>query len=412
MAATAGRHLSTLSWLDYSDHERRKVLDLIAAFSERDTRDELGLGTIRDAFADAFFPGTSTVMTRARYFLFIPWIYLELERKKISSAEFANKARPMEIGLIDPLVRSDPEGAIGRLAGRNLKRLPSDIYWQGLGVWGIRLFPGSQDQYHQWLDVFYERQTDASRTDDGDPVEGGLVSNWHSGLPAPPAEFPDSVSFALSSDEASYLRERIAVRCSRTLLAFLATETSGWEPIDFPWEHPDFGRFPPQVRVNLDHARNFSEVMWGSALLYNLLLAEVLPDEEGISIYRARLEEWAEIVGQRKAMLTTWNTSEFWRISSTLGAEVSPLTRLFVDAWTKLALEHRSVAVAEDKMARRIIFERERTVKGNRARLENRRYLELWGGAAGTAQLSYRWPVTQRIVRDILQGLHAENQPS
>jgi hypothetical protein len=49
------------------------VLDL---FREKGTIDELGLGTIRDAFADMLFPGTSAPRTRPRYFLIVPWIYL------------------------------------------------------------------------------------------------------------------------------------------------------------------------------------------------------------------------------------------------------------------------------------------------------------------------------------------------
>jgi len=61
--------------LDYSEHERRKMLDVVDLFKERDTRDELGIGAVRDSFADQLFPGTSTIMTRARYFLLVPWTY-------------------------------------------------------------------------------------------------------------------------------------------------------------------------------------------------------------------------------------------------------------------------------------------------------------------------------------------------
>ncbi len=64
---------SRLAWLDYSDHERRKSLDVIGLFREEYTRDKLGIDSIRDRLADALFPGTSTIQTRARYFLFIPW---------------------------------------------------------------------------------------------------------------------------------------------------------------------------------------------------------------------------------------------------------------------------------------------------------------------------------------------------
>ena len=52
---------STLAWLDFSDRDRKRALDAIDLFREEDTRDELGLGVIRDALADRLFPGTSTI---------------------------------------------------------------------------------------------------------------------------------------------------------------------------------------------------------------------------------------------------------------------------------------------------------------------------------------------------------------
>jgi hypothetical protein len=71
--------MSAFVWLDYSERERRKMLDVVDLFREHDTRDELGIGSVRDAFADLLFPGTSTIMTRARYFLLVPWMYQRQE---------------------------------------------------------------------------------------------------------------------------------------------------------------------------------------------------------------------------------------------------------------------------------------------------------------------------------------------
>ena len=73
---------STFTWLDYSEHERRQFDEIIKGFNEKDTRDELGLGSVRDAFANMLFPGVSTIQTRARYFLFVPWVYQEVERRQ------------------------------------------------------------------------------------------------------------------------------------------------------------------------------------------------------------------------------------------------------------------------------------------------------------------------------------------
>jgi hypothetical protein len=73
---------SAFSWLDYSARERRTMLSVVDLFREKGTVDELGLGTIRDAFADRLFPGTSVLQTRTRYWLFVPWLYLRLEARR------------------------------------------------------------------------------------------------------------------------------------------------------------------------------------------------------------------------------------------------------------------------------------------------------------------------------------------
>src|SRR3954463_11347151 len=93
--------MSAFVWLDYSERERRKMLDVVDLFRERDTRDELGVGSVRDAFADMLFPGTSTIMTRARYFLLVAWTYQRLEKQRISAAQIAARSRRSETDLVE-----------------------------------------------------------------------------------------------------------------------------------------------------------------------------------------------------------------------------------------------------------------------------------------------------------------------
>jgi hypothetical protein len=54
--------MSQFVWLDYSEQKRRKMLDLIDLFREHDTVDELGVGSVRDTFADLFFPCLATIL--------------------------------------------------------------------------------------------------------------------------------------------------------------------------------------------------------------------------------------------------------------------------------------------------------------------------------------------------------------
>jgi len=50
------------------------MLEVVDLFREKGTVGELGLCVIRDAFANRLCPGTSTLQTRTRNWLFVPWI--------------------------------------------------------------------------------------------------------------------------------------------------------------------------------------------------------------------------------------------------------------------------------------------------------------------------------------------------
>jgi hypothetical protein len=126
--------------------------------------DELGLGTLRDAFADMLFPGTSAPQTRARYFLFVPWMYLKLEADRVASADIEKRARREELRLIGRLLDGgESDGVIGRVAKGALQRLPANIYWSGLRRLGICVFDGSQDAYQQSRSGWSERFGDTQR---------------------------------------------------------------------------------------------------------------------------------------------------------------------------------------------------------------------------------------------------------
>ena len=43
---------SSIAWIDFSEQDHQRMIEVVSLFKNRDTRDELGLGPIRDAFAD------------------------------------------------------------------------------------------------------------------------------------------------------------------------------------------------------------------------------------------------------------------------------------------------------------------------------------------------------------------------
>ena len=71
--------MAGLGWIDFSPEHRDKVASVIDMLKPEGRVDELGIGIIRNALSNALFPGTSTIQTRAKYFLIIPRIFKDYQ---------------------------------------------------------------------------------------------------------------------------------------------------------------------------------------------------------------------------------------------------------------------------------------------------------------------------------------------
>lgn len=400
---------STFSWLDYSEAERRRMNEVIGLFREQGILDELGIGSIRDAFADLFYPGTSTIQTRARYFLFLPWMYLAIEKDEVPSSQVFQRARDDQIKLIYALERgSDRSGIIGVEAREQLQRLPSSIYWSGLASYGIRRFRGSAEQYYRSLDAHYSRRRSAPRFEEGERFDLGLIGNWHDDIPTPPRRWTRSIDFALTFEEADYLRDRITSQHPDVLLTHLLNRGTDVGDIAMPWSDPDFAVIPHGIQNQLGHARNFSEVMLGATRLYHALLSEAAQLEDSLDSHLDGLRAWGELMEDRRSELSAWDRQGFWTEVRGINPRISFRTEEFVREWITLGIEEPS-SVFGNARARRLITERERRLKVRLARLTNPAALETWSGTTSVTQLTYRWnPNAQQIVSDILEGLRTE----
>ena len=132
-----------LGWIDFSKEDRQKALDVIDLLSEQGAVDELGIGIVRDAFANYFFPGTSTVQTRAKYFLIVPYVLQEAVDGRYGK-DVNRILREIDLAEKDcgiRLLKANPkaDGVIGtRVLPKGwVARRPSDIYWNGIRTYGI-----------------------------------------------------------------------------------------------------------------------------------------------------------------------------------------------------------------------------------------------------------------------------------
>ena len=178
---------------------------------------------------------------------------------------------------------------------------------------------------------------------------------------------------SLTRGEAEYLAERIRLSpaCSGSLLAELVAQRKRSDDVAFAWEHPHCAKLPPKLREILDHARNFSDVMHGAPLLYNLILAEQAHWDEGVAKYKRAFGEWAKAVSARSRVLAQWDRKRFWEIVRSVNPRITSPTFEFINAWWDLVLGGDPARLRDSAAARLLIHDRERRLKKSLARIDN-----------------------------------------
>jgi len=384
--------MSYLAWIDFDPEERRRAQTLIDLFKQPEARDELGLGTVRDAIADLLFPGTSTIQTRIRYMLFVPWIYLQSHGRVATQAERTAIARNLEFELSEALLRGEETtDVIGRLAGRQLKRLPSSVYWAGLHVLGIRLLPGSQA-------TFLSYGPESLKDHD--------LKLWSPDLPKPPADLFGKTNFALTEDEAGFLRDRIECNAKHSLLNELARKGKPYAE-DWPWQ-VSAGGVSDANRALLRHAEYFSGVMHGASLLYNLLLAKRAAENPNakthadapalIEGYQSELDAWKQDLAHLS--LDEWSLDDIFSSITQTSHNPTGATRNFIQNWVSLA-KGASAHIENDDRAIELLKQREHGLKRMKARLIHDAPLERWSGASGSAPLNFRWNIASKYLEEL-----------
>lgn len=397
---------STIAWLDTSAEQRRKANEIISLFMQQESRDELGIGTIRDALSNLLFPGTSVLLTRARYCLFVPWCFQVRSAAIATGSKHLAAAQWTERLLVETLIEEEPEsgaGVIGRRVGRQVRNLPSTIYWGTLTTWGIT--PRASMSLLGARDVPPDSATELETRADLD---------WHPDLPTLPTGFPHTTDggFALRRDEAEWLRDRILDTCTGTALEALVTPDADRSTrlaqvaaARGPWDIPALAD-----RHDVRQADLFSLVVEGATLLYNLMVAERCESEGLTSFdglvdhYRELMYDWAESLiadGGHQS----WDLVDFWKTVSQ-SVKPPPLTRSFIESWAARLNARGGVGAADDRELRGLVERRERR-KGQQSRLANPRMLPTWSGESAAGRLTYRWGTLRVLTQDLLLGLDA-----
>lgn len=400
-----------LTWIDLTASDRDKIRRVLDLFNEQGTVDELGLGPIRDFLSDALFPGTSVLHTRLRYVLFIPWLYRWLEARPRQVQDVAAEARAMELRLVEALKHhGDQEGIIGARAGQSLARLPSNAYWAALVRWGIFVPNQSQSWYFRHFRELVSPAVAGHPDDPGVPRD--RAQTWNPHLPEAPEELLESASFELSREEAEFIRGCIGTNVPHSLMAWLAREGSATlGEVPWLWHIPNRADLPARLDEVVEMARRFSLHLEGAPLLYNLLLAETRlvrhgdpqgQDQAGVEKYRQSLAEWADREAQDP---DTFDPKVLWSLAARHGISIRAPLKRFVEQWAEGVSRVGPHEVADSRELKNLVAQRERALKGPRARLVNESRLLDWRGDVGTGRMAFRWPQVRTLLADLHRGL-------
>lgn len=377
-------------------------------FRDQGAVDELGMGRIRDAFSGRLFPGTSVQWRRARYLLFVPWIYDCLEHGAGAPGTAEDRSRKLQKRLAKSLNsrHGAGSGVIGA-RGADVREPPEAVLWAALGDWDIRLDPGRMTQIREECVARSIRRSELEgETDHG-------VGLWHPMVSRLlPSGFPDEVGFDLTPAEAAFLTDLVAspealagttaAARADSLLAQLVAFGCPTK-VDLPWEHPA-PTASDDLRDAMRHAGLFSDAIQGARLLYALMVGEARGDDDGfVAAAKGAYSAWVtDIAEPRREELDDWSADlrPFWLLVRAINPRIHREMG-FVEAWTRL-LRGDLTALPSDREACRLIVEREHAAKGvKRARLARDGSIGRDARGVVPDRLRFRWSQALSIAHDI-----------
>lgn len=282
-----------LGWIDFSKTERNKILSVLDLLSESGTLDELGIAPIRDGFANLFFPGTSTIQTRAKYFFLVPYALKELElSNETNPNRFLRALNETEKMCGETLLDINPNenGIIGKRSlqgGKWVKRTPADIYWAGLRKYGI--FTGGNISLSEYarascaiknqksnLTKLGNRNDSAEENETDDKNAGNIFKMQFWKMPLYQRSWRDKIQMSLTKEEGEFLREQIISTCPDSMLSYIL-ENKMTEFLDLE-TFSDIGaiinKFPKQMQDEYALALSFSDFLFVARTLYNIIISD------------------------------------------------------------------------------------------------------------------------------------------
>ena len=395
--------MNSFGWVDFSKKDRDLARDIIASLSTPGALDELGIGVIRDGFADYFFPGTSTVQTIPKYFFLVAYQLEELSRNPSGNLE--QRLREMErqcsrkmwdslspeeqnsgnVGIFGSTMFKDREST----SKEWVKRQPSSVYWNGLRKLGFLSLDNENLSLADYLRILGRQNQSAAESDDdlNSPPKRILSTErpWHwKKFPEDRGDWQNTPSIKLTSGEAMFLVEQISANLGGTLFSFLVNNRKRYPLPNLRFnELGEKLQLPELLDEDWKLANDFSEFVKPAQIFFNYMLH----NEDAESLWN----EYRNNPDFLKVLAESVDLNKIFQL-----IHVPQKTEHFLNGLRLIYLN------LNEEELKNHLTERERSIKGE-ARMkigkDNPYYRDHWAGGLGFV---YRFPDACRIINEIL----------
>lgn len=411
-----------IGFINFSNEELARKNKVLQMVKDQTALDELGLGRIRDAFANLMFPGMSTLQRKAKYFVVMPSLFYQACQKHYEKLrDVRGQIVKWEIQLTEMLVkgagydRQKIKGITGssvlesakKDSSKFVKYDPAYIYVNGLRTFGI--IKSNTDIYRLIFERSKEleikrpkfKASDAEEISDSDDTFG-LTQLFSTSGEVYDFERGEMLSTELTLKEALFLKNRILLshQTTNSLLAYILRNKIPIDPLfdnlGSLWDGlpKDFEK----LRLQYDMARRFSYLAYVINLRYNHIMA-IYNEENKNSEEDSQAEKIEnQIIDFIKAHNEDLKQSAVYEMIDYIKGKVLEPT---VIEFTRRASE--LIEQKEWEKLDALIIKREKTIKPGRNKLRIQKYKGEMRSMP--ALLSFRWnEIVYSVIKDIREA--------
>ena len=425
---------SQIGWIDFSPKDRDRVKRFLDLMGIGGVVDELGVGMIRDAMSNKLFPGFSTLYTRAKYFFITPYIISDRnakQTKKQTGKDYFKNAEVNTNRLIIQFYDEHQNRAIESYFGKdkkdgNLKRQPSEIYWNGMRQFHLLETDSSLDQLLSDGRSLMDELLSKNRGDDFTREQGENTQTESVNLSFD-VQWQERIKengLTLTRTEAETLRDRFqrytedslpaALVSDKELFKLYASANNEYKEsnyIDNPFVHFVEKAIDKVKNVELRHnlvmAHDMALFLHGAHIAYNIQLwGKAYAPEDFISKRRGEGRQWLSTLASRMLNVEGFNIADCFE-----GTNLKQPTRHFLtemqnlvqgtDIWDDIEKDLCKLTEIQERWNKK---SKSRFVKMEKEQVIEDMKKPQW---LGLSLINYRYQATLSIMNDIYQGLKA-----